>query len=169
MVGEDTTSREESAALVSKRGSRRTVRTESCLLGDLKGRPDDLNVGKSKKEEVGEIRNSWMTEYAEIAFKEKENENKTLKKEYKAFVDEYAKASNQILKVMAKQKKEIADLKLKNGNQKMNLSINLGTSGVFIDYAIRAIGAKDERILSMVFQQNVSKNWPPLFCQAPLS
>ena len=94
------------------------TRTESCLLGDLSGRPDDLNVGESKKEGVSEIRNSWLTEYAE-----KENENKTLKKEYKAFVDEYAKASNKILKVMAKQKKEIADLKLKNGNQKMQIDL----------------------------------------------
>ena len=119
------------------------TRNESCLLGDLKGSPDDLNVGESKKEEVSEIRNSWLTEYAEIALKEKENENKTLKKEYKAFVDEYAKASNQILKVMAKQKKEIADLKLKNGNQKMQIDLFEKGKEVKVETKVEATDEKE--------------------------
>ena len=96
---------------------------ENCFLGDLKGATDELIVGESKREDKNEIRNSWLTEYAEIAFKEKENENKLLKKEYNAFVQEYAKTSNQILKVVAKQKKEITDLRLRNSKQKLQLDV----------------------------------------------
>ena len=98
---------------------------EKCFLGDLKGTAPDcqlLNAGETKKEEEN-TRNTWLTEYAQIAFKEKENENKILKREYNIFVQEYAKTSNQILKVVAKQKKEIIDLKLRNGKQKIQLDV----------------------------------------------
>ena len=101
------------------------TRNENGHFGDLKEGTDDLllNVGETTKEEESRIRNSWLNEYTKIASQEKEKENKTLKKEYHAFVEEYAKTSNQILKVVAKQKKEITELKLRNGKQKMQLDM----------------------------------------------
>ena len=89
---------------------------EKCSLRDMK-------EIKKEKENEDDISNSWLTEYAQITFKEKEKENEILKKEYNAFVQEYARTSNQILKVVAKQKKKITDLKLKNGKQKLLLGI----------------------------------------------
>ena len=101
------------------------TRNENGHFGDLKEGTDDLllNVGETTKEEESRIRNSWLNEYTKIALREKEKENKTLKKDYHAFVEEYAKTSNQILKVVAKQKKEITELKLRNGKQKMQLDM----------------------------------------------
>ena len=104
---------------------------EKCSLADLK---------ETKKVKVNEdkIRNSWMTDNAQIAFgkqkmilkrkynafvEETKKEKMILKREYHAFVEDYAKTSNQILKVVANQKKKITDLKMRNDKQKLEIDL----------------------------------------------